>query len=196
MTFELILALAGFALVTSITPGPNNLMLMASGANFGFRRTLPHMLGISLGHMLMIVLVGLGLNQIFVAFPPLATAMKVASIGYLLFLAWKIANAAAPSDGAAKGKPLTFLQAALFQWVNPKAWFMALTAITVYAPTQDFTSILIVAAAFASVNLPSVSTWTFMGQQIRHVLTSERRLRMFNWTMAALLVASLALILK
>jgi threonine/homoserine/homoserine lactone efflux protein len=196
MTNELILALAGFAFVTSITPGPNNLMLMASGANFGFRRTLPHMLGISLGHMLMIVLVGLGLNQVFVAFPPLATAMKIASIGYLLFLAWKIANAAPPSEGAAKGKPLTFLQAALFQWVNPKAWFMALTAISVYAPTQEFTSILIVAAAFASVNLPSVSTWTFMGQQIRHVLTSERRLRMFNWTMATLLVASLALILR
>ena len=196
MTYEIILALAGFALVTSITPGPNNLMLMASGANFGFRRTLPHMLGISLGHMLMIVLVGLGLNQVFVAYPPLATAMKVASIGYLLFLAWKIANAAPPSEGAARGKPLTFLQAALFQWVNPKAWFMALTAISVYAPSQEFSAILIVAAAFASVNLPSVSTWTFMGQQIRHVLTSQRRLRAFNWTMAVLLVASLALIIK
>ncbi|MEP1507970.1 MAG: LysE family translocator [Parasphingorhabdus sp.] len=192
----MILALAGFAFATSITPGPNNLMLMASGANFGFRRTVPHMLGISLGHMLMIVLVGLGLNQLFVAFPPLELAMKVASVAYLLFLAWKIANAAPPKEGAAKGNPLTFLQAALFQWVNPKAWFMALTATTVYAPDQNLGSIIVVAAVFASVNLPSVSTWTFMGQQIRHVLTSEKRLRAFNWTMAALLVASLALILK
>ena len=196
MTYEMILALVGFAFATSITPGPNNLMLMASGANFGFRRTVPHMLGISLGHMLMIVLVGLGLNQLFVAFPPLELAMKVASVGYLLFLAWKIANAAPPQDGAAKGKPLTFLQAALFQWVNPKAWFMALTATTVYAPDQCLTSIMVVAAVFAAVNLPSVSSWTFMGQQIRHVLTSEKRLRAFNWTMAALLVASLVLILK
>ncbi|MEO9827365.1 MAG: LysE family translocator [Paracoccaceae bacterium] len=196
MTNEMILALAGFAFATSITPGPNNLMLMASGANFGFRRTVPHMLGISLGHMLMIVLVGLGLNQLFVAFPPLELAMKVASVAYLLFLAWKIANAAPPKEGAAKGNPLTFLQAALFQWVNPKAWFMALTATTVYAPDQNLGSIIVVAAVFASVNLPSVSTWTFMGQQIRHVLTSEKRLRAFNWTMAALLVASLALILK
>ena len=196
MTYEMILALVGFAFATSITPGPNNLMLMASGANFGFRRTVPHMLGISLGHMLMIVLVGLGLNQLFVAFPALELAMKIASVAYLLFLAWKIANAAPPQEGAAKGKPLTFLQAALFQWVNPKAWFMALTATTVYAPDQSLSTILIVAAVFASTNLPSVSTWTFMGQQIRHVLTSEKRLRAFNWTMAALLVASLALILK
>ena len=196
MTYDLILALAGFAFATSITPGPNNLMLMASGANFGFRLSIPHMLGISLGHMLMIVLVGLGLNQLFVVFPPLQMAMKVASVGYLLFLAWKIANAAPPSEGAAKGKPLTFLQAALFQWVNPKAWFMAVTATTVYAPSQDFGTIMIVAAVFASINLPSVSTWTFMGQQIRHVLTSEKRLRAFNWTMAGLLVLSLAMILK
>ena len=196
MNTELLLALAGFAFVTSITPGPNNLMLMASGANFGFRRTGPHMLGISLGHLLMIVLVGLGLNQLFVAFPPLGLAMKIASVCYLLFLAWKIANAAPPQEGAVQGKPLTFLQAALFQWVNPKAWFMAVTATTVYAPDQTFASVLIVAAAFACVNLPSVSTWTVMGQQIRRVLTSEKRLRAFNWTMAALLVASLALILK
>lgn len=196
MTLEMILALAGFALATSITPGPNNLMLMASGANFGFRRTIPHMVGISLGHMLMIVLVGIGLNQLFVTFPLLETAMKVASVAYLLFLAWKIANAAPPQEGAAKGTPLTFLQAALFQWVNPKAWFMAVTATTVYAPDQSFVTIAIVAAVFASINLPSVSTWTFMGQQIRHVLTSDRRLRIFNWTMAALLVASLVLILK
>jgi threonine/homoserine/homoserine lactone efflux protein len=196
MTYELILALVGFAFVTSITPGPNNLMLMASGANFGFRLTIPHMLGISLGHMLMIVLVGLGLNQIFVAYPPLHTAMKVASVGYLLYLAWKIASAAPPKDGESKGKPFTFLQAALFQWVNPKGWFMALTAISVYAPDQAFASILVVAAVFAAINLPSVSAWTVMGQQIRHILTSNARLRAYNWTMAALLVASLVLILK
>ena len=196
MTYELIIALVGFAFATSVTPGPNNLMLMASGANFGFRLTVPHMLGISLGHMLMIVLVGLGLNQLFVIFPSLQFAMKVASVGYLLFLAWKIANAAPPSEGAAKGKPFTFLQAALFQWVNPKAWFMAVTATTVYSPDQNFGTILIVAAVFASTNLPSVSIWTFMGQQIRHVLTSEKRLRAFNWTMAGLLVLSLALILR
>ena len=196
MTYDVLLALAGFALATSITPGPNNLMLMASGANFGFRRTVPHMAGISLGHMFMIVLIGLGLIQLFEAFPLLYTAMTVASIAYLLFLAWKIANAAQPAKGEASGTPLTFFQAAAFQWVNPKAWFMALTAITVYAPSQNFGAILSVAAVFAMINLPSVSVWTWMGQQIRMLLTSQVRLRAFNWTMAALLVASLALILK
>lgn len=196
MTFDVYIALAGFALATSITPGPNNLMLMASGANFGFRRTVPHMAGISLGHMFMIVLIGLGLIQLFEAFPSLYTAMTVVSIAYLLFLAWKIANAAPPANGEVSGTPLTFFQAAAFQWVNPKAWFMALTAITVYAPSQNFSAILSVAAVFAMVNLPSVSVWTWMGQQIRMLLTSHARLRAFNWTMAALLVASLALILK
>ena len=196
MTYDVFFALVGFALATSITPGPNNLMLMASGANFGFRRSVPHMAGISLGHMFMIVLIGLGLIRLFETFPLLHTALTIASVAYLLFLAWKIAHAAPPAEGKAGGTPMTFLQAAAFQWVNPKAWFMALTAITVYAPSQSLAAILSVAAVFAAVNLPSVSVWTWMGQQIRRYLTSHNRLRTFNWTMAALLVASLALILK
>ncbi len=195
MTFESIGFLIVFALATSITPGPNNLMLMASGANFGYRRTIPHMLGISLGHMLMIVLVGAGLIGLFELFPVLQTVMKVLSVGYLLFLAWKTANAAPPTEGAVGGKPLTFLQAAAFQWVNPKAWFMALTAISVYAPARDFTSVALVALVFASTNFPSINVWTLLGVQVRRWLTSPERLRLFNWTMAGLLVASLAIIL-
>lgn len=195
MSPEIFIALIGFAFVSSITPGPNNLMLLASGANFGFRRTVPHMLGISLGHLVMIVLVGLGLIQLFETYPALHTAMKIASVAYLLFLAWKIANAAPPREGEAGGSPMTFLQAAAFQWVNPKAWFMALTAISVYAPATTLWAVVLVAGAFASVNLPSVSTWTLLGVQMRRVLTNHLRLRLFNWTMAALLVGSLVLIL-
>lgn len=195
MSPEIFIALIGFAFVSSITPGPNNLMLLASGANFGFRRTVPHMLGISLGHLVMIVLVGLGLIQLFETYPKLHTAMKIASVAYLLFLAWKIANAAPPREGEAGGSPMTFLQAAAFQWVNPKAWFMALTAISVYAPATTLWAVVLVAGAFASVNLPSVSTWTLLGVQMRRVLTNHLRLRLFNWTMAALLVGSLVLIL-
>ncbi len=195
MSTDIFIALIGFAAVTSVTPGPNNLMLMASGANFGFRRTIPHMFGISLGHMLMIVLVGLGLIRAFESFPFLHTLMMVASVAYLLFLAWKIANAAPPAEGEAGGTPMTFLQAAAFQWVNPKAWFMALTAITVYAPTQSLGAVAAVAAAFATTNLPCVSLWAWAGTQIRRFLTDHNRLKIFNWTMAALLVASLALIL-
>ncbi|MEO0917926.1 MAG: LysE family translocator, partial [Pseudomonadota bacterium] len=155
---ELLLALVGFAFVSSITPGPNNLMLMASGANFGFGRTIPHMLGISVGHSFMIIMVGLGLIQLFDAFPVLHRIMSALSITYLLYLAWKIANAAPPSEGEARGTPLTFFQAAAFQWVNPKAWFMALTAITVYAPDQTILAIAAVALVFAMTNLPSICT--------------------------------------
>lgn len=191
MTYDLLTALAAFALATSITPGPNNLMLMASGANFGFRRTLPHMLGVGLGFVFMVVLVGVGLIQLFDAYPLSYTVLKVVSVAYLVFLAWKIATAA-PTDGAkTAGKPFTFLQAALFQWVNPKAWAMALTAVSVYAPSQSLAAITLVAVIFGAINLPSVGSWTLLGQQMQRLLTSPRRLRIFNVTMATLLVASL-----
>jgi len=196
MTFDTFLALAIFAMGTSITPGPNNLMLMASGANFGFRRTIPHMLGISIGHGFMIVVIGLGLIRLFEAFPMLHTAMQVLSVAYLLFLAWKIANAAPPAEGEAAGHPFTFFQAAGFQWVNPKGWFMALTAISVYAPSESLIAIAFVALTFSCVNLPSIVVWVCLGQSIRRFLTNHKRLRAFNWTMAVLLVASLVLIFQ
>ncbi len=188
---DTLLALAAFALVSSITPGPNNLMLMASGANFGFRRTVPHMLGIGIGFGVMILLVGLGLVRIFDAFPLAHLALSLLGVAYLLWLAWKIAHAAPPDDAPGKARPFTFVQAALFQWVNPKAWQMALTAITLYAPDRSAVAILWVAGVFALINLPSVSTWTVMGQQMRRILSSPGRLRAFNWGMAGLLVASL-----
>ena len=191
MTNDLLTALAGFALVSSITPGPNNLMLMASGANYGFRRSIPHMLGIASGFVVMVCLVGVGLIGLFDAWPPAHTILTVVSVAYLLWLAWKIAHASAPQRGEGTGRPFTFLQAALFQWVNPKAWTMALTAITLYAPDRTLASIALVAAIFGAINLPSVSTWTVLGQQVSRVLSSPARLRAFNWTMAALLVASL-----
>ena len=191
MSPELFIALVGFAFVTSVTPGPNNLMLMASGANFGFRRTIPHMLGVVLGFTLMVALVGVGLMSLFDSFPVAHTLLKVVSVAYLLWLAWKIANAAAPGTGGGTGKPMTFLQAAAFQWVNPKAWAMALSAIAAYAPDRSLAAAVLVALVFGLVNLPSVSAWAVLGQQIRHVLTNATRLRLFNWTMALLLVATL-----
>lgn len=191
MTYDVLAAFALFAFVSSITPGPNNLMLMASGANFGLRRSIPHMLGIGVGFVVMVVLVGIGLMQVFDTIPVAHTLLKVLSTGYLLYLAWKIAHASAPSDTGGTGRPLTFLQAALFQWVNPKAWSMALTAITLYAPDRSFMAVLLVAALFGAVNLPCVSSWTLLGRQMRHVLSTPARLTAFNWTMAALLVASL-----
>ena len=195
MTYQLLLALLGFAFVTSVTPGPNNMMLVASGANFGFRRSIPHMLGISLGHALMVFLVGLGLAGAIHAVPGLMTGMKIASILYMMWLAWKIAHSAAPGEGKAGGQPFSFLQAAAFQWVNPKAWAMALGATSAYAADGSVQSYLIVAAVFASVNLPSVSLWAYAGQKMRRFLSSPSRLRGFNWTMAILLIASLVPVL-
>ncbi|MWD28628.1 LysE family transporter [Aquicoccus sp. SCR17] len=191
MTLDLILALAGFALVASITPGPNNVMLMTSGANFGLRRTVPHMAGIGIGMAVMILLVGAGLMRLFDLVPASYAILKAASVVYLLWLAWKIAHASAPESTGETARPLTFLQAAAFQWVNPKAWTMGLGAITVYAPDRSFAAVLLVAGMFLLVSLPSVTSWTVLGRELRRWLDRPSRLTAFNWTMAALLVASL-----
>jgi threonine/homoserine/homoserine lactone efflux protein len=192
MTYEILLGLVLFALVSSLTPGPNNLMLMASGANFGFRRTMPHMLGVTLGFTLMVLLVGVGLVQVFNAFPISHQILKVVSAAYLLYLAWKIGTAApSASETDTAGTPFTFIQAALFQWVNPKAWTMSLTAVSVYSPSQNVAAMAFVAAVFGAVNLPCISLWTTLGQQLQRFLISPTRLRIFNITMALLLVTSL-----
>jgi len=191
MTLDLFTALIAFAFVTVITPGPNNLMLMASGANFGFRRTIPHMLGIGLGFPSMVFLVGVGVMQLFDLWAPSYMILKGLSVAYLLYLAWKIANAAPPKDATAEGRPLTFVQSAAFQWVNPKAWSMALSAITLYAASRDLSAVLWVAGTYVCVSLISTTSWTVLGQQMRRLLKSPNHLRLFNWTMAALLVATL-----
>jgi len=191
MSYELISALALFAFVSSITPGPNNLLLMASGANFGFRQTIPHMLGINLGFVFMCLVVGVGLAQVFESYPVSYTILKTFSVVYLLWLAWKIAHAAPFKSQNAAGTPMNLLQAAAFQWVNPKAWAMVLTTISVYTPAQTVQMVVLVALIFACINLPSIGTWTVLGQQMARFLTSPRRLVVFNWSMALLLVASL-----
>ncbi|WP_109565127.1 LysE family translocator [Jannaschia seohaensis] len=190
MSADLLLGLVAFAFASSITPGPNNLMILASGANFGVARSVPHALGISIGFAAMIVLVGLGLAQVFEAVPWARTALAVGSVVYLLWLAWRIANAPPPGRAEAEGRPFTFLQAAAFQWVNPKAWTMALTAVTLYTAGGAW-AVVPVAAVFSLVNLPSISCWLLLGVQMRRWLTSAARLRAFNWTMAGLLVLSL-----
>ncbi|KCZ60221.1 LysE family translocator [Hyphomonas chukchiensis] len=195
MPIQLLLALMAFAFITSITPGPNNLLLMASGTNFGLKRTLPHMSGIIVGLAIMIVLVGLGLARVFEAFPFALVVLKTVSAVYLLYLAWKIANAAPPPEagqGEATGKPFSFLQAAAFQWVNPKAWAMVLTAISAYTlPDHPLVSLGIMVTVFAMVGLVSTSTWAVLGTQVRRFLNRPARLRAFNITAALLLLATL-----
>lgn len=191
MTYELFSALALFALVGTMTPGPNNLMLLASGANFGLTRTLPHMLGIILGFPAMILLVGLGALQLFDRWPLLHTLLLAGSVVYMLWLAWKIAHAAPPDEQSAAGRPLTFLQSAGFQWINPKAWTMALGAITLYAASRDFGALLWVVGTYVAAGVLSTTTWTVLGRQMRRLLRAPQRLRLFNRAMALLLLASL-----
>jgi threonine/homoserine/homoserine lactone efflux protein len=190
MNIEILSALCAFAFVSSVTPGPNNLMLMTSGANHGIWRTMPHFLGVVFGFVLMVILVGVGLVQIFEAWPPSYDVLKLCSIVYLSYLAWKIATAR-PQAGKASTAPLNLLQAALFQWVNPKAWAMALTALTVYAPSQGIAAVALVALICGLVNLPSVFVWVVLGSKLRRFLDSGAKMRAFNYGMALLLLATL-----
>ncbi|WP_036220306.1 LysE family translocator [Marinobacter sp. ES-1] len=193
MSLSVLAALFGFAFVTTATPGPNNLMLLASGANFGFLRTIPHMVGILVGLTVLTLLAGVGLMSLFESFPVLRTILEVLCVGYLLWLAWKVATAAPLKEtvASASGQPMTFLQAAAFQWVNPKAWAMGLSAITIYAPDRSLPSVMLVASAFAIVCFPAISVWAWLGTVVRQWLSSQRRRQVFNITMATLLVGSL-----
>lgn len=190
---DLLTAFVLFAFVSSITPGPNNTMLLASGVNFGVRRSIPHALGISIGFMVMVLAVGFGLGQLFTAWPPLYSILRYAGAAYLLYLAWKIATSGPISgDSRHTRKPLGFWGAAAFQWVNPKAWVMAVGAITTYTPAQGYVfNVIVIAALFALVNLPSVGIWVMFGSALRNVLQNPRWLMLFNVLMAVLLVISL-----
>ena len=193
LSLDLLLGFALFALVTSITPGPNNTMLLASGVNFGFHRTIPHMLGITCGFFVLVLAVGFGLGAVFQTYPLLYTVLRYVGAAYLLYLAWKIAHSGPVSENEKGGsKPISYLGAAAFQWVNPKAWIMAIGAISTYTPMQGyFTNVIVIAAVFALINLPSVGVWAGCGTLLRNVLKDRRWLRLFNWGMALLLVASL-----
>lgn len=192
MSLDVFFALLLFSLASSITPGPNNIMLLASGVNFGFRKTIPHMFGIAFGFGLLLLCIGFGLREVFQQFPIMELILKIVGGLYLVYLAWKIANAGSIEKGNAGAKPMTFMAASLFQWVNPKAWVMAIYAMTAYTGQPDFTtSVFIVTLAFVVINFPSVSIWCAFGVAMREWLSDPKRLRIFNVTMAFFLVASL-----
>lgn len=187
-------ALVVFAAVMSGTPGPNNMMLLASGVNFGFRRTVPHMLGISFGVMLLLLAIGFGLHEVLLRWPVIFTVIKYAGGLYLLWLAWKIANSGPLEDGTGetKGRPMSFIEAAAFQWVNPKAWVMAVGAMATYTSESAYTvTVLIVALVFAVVCGPATGTWTVFGVALKRLLQNPKANRIFNIAMAMALVASL-----
>lgn len=192
MRFGVLYALIVFCFVASITPGPNNLMLLTSGVNFGFRRTIPHMLGVGLGFALMVGLVGIGLDAIFTRFPALFPIMRYAGVAYMLWLAGKLALAGPVGKTDYKGKPLGFFGAAAFQWINPKAWFIAIGALTAYSVSEDYArSVVIATLVFGLVTMPCVAAWVLFGTAMRRVLANPRFVRPFNIAMALLLVASI-----
>ena len=197
MQADTLLALFLFAFTTSITPGPNNMMLFASGVNFGFVRTIPHMLGIGAGFFALLIAVGFGLGALLHSVPLVYTALKFAGGAYLVWIAWKIGTSRSLSEGKAGAQPMSFIGAAAFQWVNPKAWVMAVSAMATYTSSDSYLfSVLVVGVVFALVNVPSVSTWAGFGSALRQWLSEPSRLKWFNITMAVLLVISLWPMLK
>jgi len=193
MTLDLIFALLAFAFVASITPGPNNLMLMASGLNYGVRQTFGHLMGVWLGFLGMMFLIGIGLKEFLDQFPMAYTILKIISLVLLCYLAYKIATAGKSKAKDNKvSKPISFIQAVAFQWTNPKAWVMCLTAVSAY--TGDVTSLLniaLVVVFFGIVNLPCIVAWVCLGTQLRALLNTPLRLKIFNYGAAALLLATL-----
>ncbi len=189
---ELLLPLVSFAFVSSITPGPNNLMLSASGVVFGFNRTLPHMLGVCVGFTLLLVVCGSGIGALLVELPAAALVLKVLGTVYLLYLAWTFRNALAPQARDASARPLKFAEAVAFQFVNPKAWVMGLTAASVFVPDLEPRSlaIAIMIAVFSIVNLPCICTWAVLGATLKRWLTQDRWRRLFSGAIALLTVYS------
>jgi threonine/homoserine/homoserine lactone efflux protein len=192
MSVELLWALLVFVVVTLFTPGPNNAMLMASGLNFGFRRGLPHLWGVALGFAVMVLAVGLGLGAVFQAYPLAYTVLKYAGAAYLLYLAWQIATAGPVEEGTTRGRPITFLEAAAFQWLNPKGWVMAVGAISAYAAVAAFPlNVVLMSALFGTLGILSSATWLGFGTGLKRLLTNPAAVRTVNIVMALLLVASL-----
>jgi len=197
--FEHLFPLLSFAFSTTITPGPNNVMVTASGANFGFRRTIPHLMGIIIGFPIMIIAIGFGLGTILQKYPMVHQILKYIGIAYMMLLAYKIATTNTDLDKKTQqtkgSRPFTFLQAAAFQWVNPKAWMMALGAIATFTTLDGHFSleVFIISMSFAFVGIPCISAWVIFGVGIRKLLRNKRALKIFNYALALLVVGSVAL---
>ena len=189
---DLFLAVLFFAFSTTITPGPNNVMIMSSGVNYGIKASVPHWLGICLGFPLMVLLVGLGFGVVFERYPHLHQLIKVLGVAYLVWLAWRIASAEPKAIEQGKSKPFSFIQAALFQWVNGKAWVMASGAVAAFTTVGGiyWQEVGIITSAFLLVAFPCVGVWLVFGAALRTVLTQALFQRIFNICMAVILVLS------
>ncbi|MBQ4836551.1 LysE family translocator [Pseudoalteromonas luteoviolacea] len=192
MTYELLYALSLFAFVSSITPGPNNLILLSSGITFGTRRCIRLLLGINLGFAAMILLVGAGIGELFTRFAVLHEVLKWLSAAYILYLAFKVASTTPIEfESHVTAQPMTFFEAVMFQWINPKAWSMSLSAITIYTPSTHFSSVVLVAVVFSLINLPCILSWLLVGTKLSKLIKHPKYFRALNLVLAFVLVASI-----
>lgn len=195
---ELFLAILLFAVSASITPGPNNIMIMTSGLNHGVKNSIPHLLGICFGFPVMIILIGLGIGVFFEMFPLFHEIIKIIGVIYLLYLSWLIARSSPTSLDSESYKPFSFVQAALFQWVNPKAWVMATGAVSAYTSLSAdvFIQVIYIALVFFVVSFPCVGIWLVFGSGLKKYLKSSKHQKIFNVSMALLLIGSILPVFK
>lgn len=189
---EYYLAVVAFTFVGALTPGPNTIMLMVSGLNHGVRKSVPHYLGVCLGFPLLVLIIGLGMGALFIQYPFIHQGVKIIGVLYLCYLAWKIANAGGSDVSGGTGTPLTFMQAAAFQWVNPKAWAVAASAVAAFTIAGRIPqSIAFIAFACLTTGFITMGLWLVMGASLKMWLGNERRVRVFNITMAVVLLLSI-----
>ncbi len=192
MSLDVYLSLLGFMVISTVTPGPNNFMLFASGLNFGLRRTLPLIFGIGNGFAFLLICVGLGMGRLLEIYPLAFTVIKGLGAGYMLYLAWKIANSGPLQIGEGKSRPMNYFEATLFQWVNPKAWVVTVVLASTYTSKDNYyLSLAIIVATAGIANLPTISTWAVFGTGMKQFLSDPKKLRVFNIVMALALVLSL-----
>ena len=193
-TMTMIVSISSFALASTMTPGPNNIMLLSSGLTFGYKRTIPHALGINCGFPLMVLCVGSGVGKLFEVYPFIYTILKIFGIGYLSWMAWHIANTKGTLSTKNKhDKPFTFLQAALFQWINPKAWVMAVTSTTAFITDHQIASIqvMIIACIYFFSAMLSTNSWALGGVLLKRFIQNDRLVQAFNIAMAILIIGSI-----
>lgn len=186
------LPFATYSFVMSITPGPNNVMLTASGATFGFRRTIPHMLGISSGCAVQLLAVCAGLGAVFSRWPELQSALRWIGAAYLLYLGVRMLGGSGPSGASADNRPVTFLEAALFQFLNPKAWIMTITAATLFLPHElgVLATGTYMLAIMVVMNMPCIAVWALFGSSLRRLLERPASRMGFNAAMAVALATT------
>ena len=192
ITWELIVAISVYYVIMFATPGPNNSILTASGIKFGFVRTIPNILGVPSGHAIQLTLVCLGLGGLFAQFPILLNVLKYAGAVYLLYLAWKMLGSLKVSNAEDKGAPLKYYEAIMFQFVNPKAWVICITAVSLFYPQNEHIVLSTFFMVFMAtiINLPSISMWAFGGSVIRQYLRNEAIKKIIEWLLAILLIGT------